>query len=77
MIAEKDHGLSSAYIALIQSDGWKDLEHFMDMEREASMRRIDSKAASELTVGEICEEKGIRKAINKILRYVQDRKNGI
>lgn len=70
-----DGNLAQAYELMMHSDAWKDLEKFMLDEKDASMKRVDSKAAADLTIGEVCEERGIRKGILKIFRHINERKN--
>lgn len=77
IVEEKRHPNTDLYLALFNSEVWKDLEAFMNQEREASMKRIDSKSAADLTLGEVCEERGIRKGLLKVLMHVNNRKNGM
>lgn len=65
------------YSSMMSSDAWKDLEAYAQSERERSMKHIDSKSASDLTLGEVCEERGFRKGIMKIFNYAHNRRNGI
>ncbi len=66
-----------AYDAMMQSDAWKDLERYADDQRQASMLRTDTKPAAGLSLGEVCEERGIRKGIVKIIQHAQFRQQGI
>lgn len=69
--------LSKAYASMMQMDAWKDLERYAEDEREMSMKRIDDKSARDLSLGEVCEERGIRKGILKVLQHAELRKEGI
>lgn len=75
METTQKNGLAHAYEIMTQSEAWKDLEKFMLDEKDSSMKRIDNKSAMDLTLGEVCEERGIRKGILKIFRHVNERKN--
>jgi flagellar motility protein MotE (MotC chaperone) len=68
--------LASAYSAMMQSEAWKDLENFANGERESSMKRMDTKNASDLVLGEVCEERGIRKGIFKVIQHAEFRAGG-
>lgn len=65
------------YRRMMESDGWKDLEAFALRERDQSMQRMDSTSASDLTIGQVCEERGIRKGIMKILQRAQQCREGV
>jgi hypothetical protein len=67
----------NAYQTLMQMPGWKDLEKWAENEKFLSMKRMDEKSASSLSLGEVCEERGIRKGIMKILNYAEQCREGI
>jgi len=75
--AQERKALSDAYFAMVQMDAWEDLERFIVDEREASVRRSDTRSAAEITLAEVGEERGIRKGLDKILKHVMFRKEGI
>jgi hypothetical protein len=68
---------ASSYSAMMQTDAWKDLEKYALNERELSVNKIDAKSAADLSLGEVCEERGIRKGIFKIMQHAAFRKEGI
>lgn len=76
-IKEDKKALADAYNSMMQLAAWKDLERYADDERHASMRRMDDKSASNLSLGEVCEERGIRKGIFKLIQHAQQRAEGI
>lgn len=61
---------------MMETDAWKDLEEYIKEQRESSMKMIDNKSAKDLSLGEVCEERGIRKGLIKILNHAQTRKDG-
>lgn len=71
------NSMKAAYDDMTKLPAWKDLVDYAEGEMEASMKRIDSKSASDLNIGEVCEERGVRAGIRKILRHVDMRKEGI
>lgn len=77
MTPEQKSSLQRAYTTMMAMDAWKDLERYADEERDASMRRMDSKAATDLSLGEVCEERGLRKGMHKLILHAEQRKEGI
>lgn len=69
--------LADAYNAMMRMPAWKDLENYAENERTSSMKRMDDKSASNLSLGEVCEERGIRKGIFKIMKYAEQRGEGL
>lgn len=69
--------LMNAYASMMQMDAWKDLERFAILERDASAKRIDDKPASELNLGSVCEERGIRKGLFKIIKHAEQCREGV
>jgi hypothetical protein len=77
MTQDEKNRWASSYGSMMQSEAWKDLERYALAEREASMQRIDVKNASDLSLGEVCEERGIRKGIFKLMQHAEFKKQGI
>lgn len=73
----KDKSFQAIYVALVTSEAWKDIEEYIKNEIDLSMRRVDDKPASDLNLGVVCEERGIRKGLLKILRYVETKAEGV
>lgn len=69
--------LSNEYTIMMNTPAWKHLEKYAHDEREMSMKRVDVKAASDLSLGEVCEERGIRKGILKLIQYADQCKEGV
>lgn len=76
-MSEVKKGLAGAYAAMMQMDAWKDLARYADAECEASMIRQDSKPAVELIVQEVCEDRGIRKGMKKLIQHAEFCREGI
>lgn len=74
---EQKKQLSSAYHSMMAMDAWQDLVAYAKEERESSFKRSDSKSAGDLTIGEICEERGIRKGLFKLLQYAEFKREGV
>ena len=68
--AVKDKRLSDLYAAMANSEAFQHLMAWMEEERQNSVKRVDSLPASDLTVGQACEERGIRKGFQKVLNQV-------
>jgi len=75
--SDEKKALSDLYKVMMNGDAWKDLERFAEQERERSVKRFDDKSASQVTLCEVGEERGIRKGIYKILQHAQQRRDGI
>lgn len=73
----KKKSLADAYANMMEMDAWKELEEYARNEKQASLSRMDSKSTRDLSIGEVCEEIGIRKGIAKILRHAEDCRGGI
>ena len=76
-ISEEKKALAGAYKALMVMPGWIDLEKYAEEERDSSMKRVDSKSANDLSLGYVCEERGIRKGIAKLIQYAKQNAEGI
>lgn len=74
---EEKKALADAYNSMMMTSAWKDLERYADGEKESSMKRMDSKSASTLSLGEVCEERGLRKGISKIIDHAKQCREGI
>jgi hypothetical protein len=74
---EAKKALANAYAIMMQTDAWKDLERYAIAERDASAKRIDDKPASDLNLGTVCEERGIRKGIFKLIQHAEFCKEGV
>lgn len=77
MSDESKKAMSNAYHSMMAMEAWQDLTAYAKQERELSLKRMDSKSAAELTLGEICEECGIRKGLLKILQHAEFKREGV
>lgn len=68
---------ASLYAQMVESAAWKDLERWADAERIESMKRVDDKDASALNLGTVCEERGIRKGLLKLIQHAHFCREGI
>jgi hypothetical protein len=64
------------YANLMNMPAWKDIEKWANEEAERSMRMMDAISAKDLSVNHVCEERGLRKGIFKVIRYVKDQAEG-
>lgn len=69
--------LSHDYAVMMSSEAWKDLVQYAEDERSASIKRVDDKDASDLNIGTVCEERGMRKGMHKLLQHAEQRLEGI
>ena len=67
----RDDARQKEYAQLITMNAWKDLERWVTSEVEKSMRGIDSIAAKDLSVNHVCEERGNRKGIQRVIHYAK------
>lgn len=65
------------YASMMATDGWSDLVKYADAERDLSMRRMDVKSAADLSLGEVCEERGIRKGLHKLIQHAEFCRDGV
>ena len=77
MTDEEKKSMSSAYHSMMVTDAWQDLVAYAKSEIESSYKRMDSKSATELRIGDVCEERGIRKGLLKILQHADFKREGI
>lgn len=68
---------SKAYSRMMEDEAWQDLEQYAKNEQTASLKRIDDKPAADLSINSVCEERGFRKGILKILQHANECRNGI
>ena len=59
------------YLALTNSHAWKDLESWATHEADASMKSIDNTPATELNLGKVCEERGYRRGLMRIIQQAK------
>lgn len=71
------NGQARDYSVMMEMPAWKDLERYAKEEKDASFRREDSKTATNLSLNEVCEERGIRKGMERLLRYAEEKKEGV
>lgn len=62
---------ASRFNSLMASDAFKELEAWANNEVETSMLRMDGTPASELNLGLVCEERGTRKGIKKVIDQIR------
>lgn len=69
--------MAAGYKSMMVSAAWQDLERYAKEERDNSMKRIDCTPADELVIQTVCEERGIRKGIWKVIQFAQQRSEGV
>jgi hypothetical protein len=67
-LTEEQKRRSSNFAALINTDGWRELEREAQREISRSMGSMDNKAAQDLNINTVCEERGYRKGIRWLLQ---------
>jgi len=67
---------SESFSSMMGSDAWKMVEEFAKEEKKLSYERMDSKTMKDLSLSEIAMEIGLRKGIDKILRYADLKRSG-
>lgn len=77
MTPEERQRRAGNYAAMMSSEAWKDLEKWAKEESAASHQRMDDTAASELNLAVICEERGLRKGIEKLLKHADYCRAGV
>ena len=60
--------LKGQFEAMLATDAWKALESWVAHECDESMKRHDNKSAADLIINEVCEDRGIRKGMRKVLQ---------
>lgn len=76
-VTEEKKALSEAYRMMMLLPAWRDLEHYAETEVESSVKRVDNKSASDLTLGYVCEERGVRKGIRKLIQHAEQKRDGV
>ena len=61
---------------LVKLDAWRELEKWIDQECQNSMKRMDNIDAQDLKLNQVCEERGYRNGLRKVLREVRQRAEG-
>lgn len=61
---------------MMESLAWKDFVKYAEGEKTMSVQKVDDKPASELNLGMVCEERGIRKGILRLIQYAERKKAG-
>lgn len=77
MTPEEKKSLTNAYASMMNMDAWEELVRFANSERDASIKRIDDKNAADLNLGTVCEERGIRKGIFKLIQHAEQCREGV
>lgn len=55
------------FTQMINSEAWKELVRWAEEEKERSMSAIDAIPAKDLSANHVCEERGVRKGIQKLI----------
>ena len=71
MTEEERKAKAQMYTSLMLTDGWRDLMKFAEFERELSTKRIDNLSSSDITLGVVFEERGIRKGLALLIRHAE------
>ena len=69
--------LANAYAQMMDSPAWKDLEKWAMDESDRSMKAQDAKPAVEMIINEVCEERGYRNGLRRLIQHASQRKEGI
>ncbi len=77
MTPEESKSLANAYASMMNMNAWQDIVRFANEERDASIKRIDDKSAADLNLGTVCEERGIRKGIFKLIQHAEQCREGV
>lgn len=65
------------YGAMMNMEAWKDLVRYAESERDVSIKSIDDKNAADLNINIVCEQRGIRKGIFKIIQHAEQCREGV
>lgn len=68
--------LANAYRTLMDMPAWKNLESYIHTQKNLSLEKEDNKTASDLTLGFVCQERGIRKGLQMLLDYASRCREG-
>ncbi len=77
MNSDERKSIAKAYHDMMQMPAWKELMKYANEERDASVKRVDDKNASDLNIGTVCEERGIRKGIFKLIKHAEQSAEGV
>lgn len=69
--------LKSEYTSMMGTPAWKNLVAYAENERDASIKSIDDKNASDLNINVVCEQRGIRKGIFKLIQHAEQCREGV
>ena len=73
----KDKTLMAEFSSMMESQAWKKLDAWSKEERESSLKRTDGTSVTDLSLGMVCEERGIRKGILKVIQYAENCRAGL
>lgn len=65
------------YAAMMNMNAWHDLVAYAEAERDSSIKSIDDKSASDLNINIVCEQRGIRKGIFKVIQHAEQCRDGV
>lgn len=68
---------ASDYAAMMNMAAWSDLVAYAEAERDASIKSIDDKSAADLNINVVCEQRGIRKGIFKLIQHAEQCREGV
>jgi hypothetical protein len=68
---EEQKAAASHYKQLVASAAWQSLEKMAEEQCESSMTIQDNKAASDLNINTVCEERGFRKGIRWLIQQAK------
>jgi hypothetical protein len=74
---EEKQALAREYASLMTMRAWQDLVNYMETERDASMKSIDDKSVGDLNINIVCEQRGIRKGMLKIIQHAEQCAEGV
>lgn len=69
--------MMNAYASMMSSDAWQDLKRWAENQRDESISKQDAKAASDLNINVVCEDRGIRKGIAMLMRHAEQKREGV
>lgn len=71
-----DQATKDAFSVLVRSNAWQRLEAWVAHEVDSSIRLQDAKPADELNLGTVCEERGIRKGMMRVIQEAKGKAEG-
>lgn len=69
--------LKTNYAQMMAMPAWKDLVGYAEDERVLSIKKVDDRAAADLNLNTVCEERGIRIGMRKLMHHADQRLEGI